>query len=187
MIESFFVFIIDKVIVGVITGLIASLIGSLIFFYALSRLKPQIEISDKISKDENPRNGQTRYRIKILNKTKAPIMNINAQFRVFRSYLTRGGQIYQTREIPLKTNNPIAIGGFDLKDQDANYAYRFITYCPLLEEWQDTSVEFLRFRIICTHAISGFGQYFIKDYYLKSDIVDGNFEKGNSLEIRSHQ
>ena len=172
-------FVLDKLVVGIITGLVASMI----FFYALYTLKPKLKISDQIAKGQDVVDGRTLYRIKVVNHTKVPVIDVRAQLHIFRGFGAGQGRIYKSREVELKQSSPIAIPQYNKKDKEANYAYRFVTYKPLDEEWRDAQ-EFLRFRIICNHAVSGFGQYFFRDYYVKDDIVEGNFEKGDSFKIR---
>jgi len=160
------------------------LITSGIFFVILSRFKPKIDISPKIAQGVSTKTGVTVYRIKIINRTRAPITNIRAQLHIFKSYQTATGEIWKSNAIELKRSDPIGIDKYDKKDKSASYAFRFLTYDDLDEMWSDDSSQFLRFRIIARHSASGFGGFFFRDYRLKrNSIKEGEFSKGNTFEI----
>lgn len=173
-------FLLDKVILSVFIGVIAS--G--IFFVILSRFKPKLEISPNISKGKSTLDGRTIYRVKVLNKTKYPLIDIKAQLHIFKTYQSDGGEIWKSKSIELKRNDPIVIDKYDNKDQDVKYAYRFLTYENLDEIWNDDTIQFLKFRIICKNVESGFGYFFEKDYRVKKQtIINGDFAKGDTFNI----
>lgn len=174
------IFIFDKIILAIIIGLITS--GT--FLIILARFKPKIDISPKIARGLSTKTGETVYRIKVINRTRAPITEIRAQLHIFKNYQTATGEIWKSDAIELKRSDPIIIDKYDRKDENANYAYRFLTYEDLDEKWSDDSSQFLRFRIFARHSVSGFGRFFLKDYRLKiNTILDGDFSKGYTFEI----
>ena len=170
----------DKVVLATFVGLISS--G--IFLYILSKYRPRIEISSVIAKGEDTNNGKTIYRIKVINRTKAPIVYINAQLHIFKRHQTATGEIWKSRPVTLNRSNPIAIDKYDKADSDANYAYRFVTYANLEETWNNDNVQFLRFRIVARHSISCFGVLACKDFRLKRNSIKvGEFSKGDSFDV----
>lgn len=179
-ISGWFIAFLDKIVLATFVGLITS--G--IFLYVLSKFRPIIDISPAIAKGKDTLSGRTIYRIKVINRTKSPIVDIKAQLHIFKNHQTATGEIWKSKAVELRRSDPIVIDKYDSADLDANYAYRFVTYANLEEAWSDDNVQFLRFRIYARHSISGFGVYAYKDYRLKrNSIKSGEFSKGDTFEI----
>lgn len=171
-------------ILAIIIGVLSSAVASLIFLLFLNRIRPKIIISDQIARGKSTK-GNIIYRIKVINKTSRSIMDIKATLHRVRTVVVPGGTIPKVKEIPLKRSEIMELPKFDPKDKEANYAYRFITYENIEEIWEHDTMEYLRFRIYARDSLSGFGKVFIKDYHTKrNSIKEGDFEVGNSLEIR---
>ena len=95
-----------------------------------------------------------------------------------------GGIIRNTNKIALKTSEIMEISKFDLKDEMANYAYRFIVNENIEKIWENSN-SFLRFKISAKDSLSGFSRVFTKNYHTKiNSIQEGKFEAGNTLEIK---
>jgi len=170
----------DKVVLATFVGLTTS--G--IFLYILSRFRPIIDISSAIAKGNDTLSGRAIYRIKVINRTKSPIVDIRAQLHIFKNHQTATGEIWKSKAVELRRSDPIVIDKYDQTDVDANYAYRFVTYENLEEAWDNDNVQFLRFRVYARHSISGFGVFAYKDYRLKrNSIKAGEFSKGDTFEI----
>ena len=179
-IQEIISYLLEKVVFAIFIGVVSSAV----FFMVLSRFKPKIDISPKIAKGISTLNGKTIYRIKVINKTRMPIIDIMAQLHIFKTYQSDGGEIWKSKSIELKRSDPIAIDKFDQNDADAKYAYRFLTYENIDSIWEDDAAQFLVFRIICKNSLSGFGGFFSKEYRIKKQrIINGDFAKGNSFEI----
>jgi hypothetical protein len=169
----------DKVVLALLIGIFTNAI----FILLLSFVRPKVSISNTITKGKS-RDGRDIYRIKIINKTRQPIVDIKAQLHVLTNFQTHNGDIFKAKLIKLVQSEPLTIAGFDKKDRDADYAYRFVTYEDLSEIWSDDTIGFLRFRIFSRHSISGFGSVAKQDYRLKrASIFEGDFSKGNSFAI----
>jgi hypothetical protein len=177
---DFLIYFFDKIVLATFVGTISS--G--IFLYILSRFRPNIEIAPVIAKGCDTNNEKTLYRIKVINRTKSPIVDVKAQLHILKNHQTATGSIYKSSPIKLKRSHQMVIDGYDKSDSDANYAYRFVTYSDLEINWVDDNVQFLRFRIFARHSISGFGKLVYKDFRLKrNSIKGGEFSKGDSFEI----
>ncbi len=170
----------DKVVLATLVGLITS--G--IFLFVLARFRPMIDISPVIARGADTNDGRTIYRIKVINHTRCPIVDIKAQLHIFKNHQTATGEIWKSKAIALRRSDPMVIDKYDRADVDANYAYRFVTYDDLESIWNDDNVQFLRFRIYAKHSISGFGGFSYHDYRLKrNSIKPGEFSKGDTFEI----
>jgi len=170
----------DKVVLAILVGLVTSAI----FFAVLALFRPRIEISPVIARDVSTKNGAAIYRIKIINKTHDAITDIRAQMHIFKHDQTASGEILVSDAVELKCADPLSIDRFNKKDEDASYAYRFLTYEDLDSRWSDDNIQFVRFRIFARHATSGLGATFKQDYRLKRQaIVDGNFSKGDTFKV----
>lgn len=171
-------------ILAIIIGVLSSAVACLIFLLFLSRIRPKIIISDQIAKEKSIK-GSIAYRIRVINKTHRPIMDIKAQLHRVTLIVVPGGTIPKVKEIPLKRSEIMELPKFDPRDKEANYAYRFVTYENVEEIWGDDTKSYLRFRIYAKDSLSGFGKVFIKNYHTKrNSIKEGSFKVGNSLEIR---
>ncbi len=169
----------DKAVLAIFVGVIAN--G--MFLCIMSKLRPKIDISPHVAR-RTDKNGKPNYRIKVINRTKYPIVDIRAQLHVFTSRQTATGDIWASTAITLKQSDPITINKYDKKDKDVDYAYRFVTYQDVESIWNDDNIQFLRFRIYARHSVSGFGTFASKDYRLKRNCIkEGEFSKGDTFEI----
>jgi hypothetical protein len=173
-------FLLESVIMGIVVGVIANAI----FLLTLSRLRPKIQVSPQIARGSDTLSGAVRCRIKVINRTRSPVTDINAQLHLMWPRQEAGGSIYRSRQIPLVQSKPVAIQRYSSADKEADYAYRFSTEVQLDEIWQDDSQQFLPFRLTCRHSFSGFGRFFEQDYRVKrKTLKDGSFAKGDTFEI----
>jgi hypothetical protein len=178
--ENIISYLLDKILLALFIGIIASAI----FYFFLLRLKPKVKISPHIAKGRSTLDNRVIYRIKILNYTKVPIIEIKAQLHIFKNYQTNTGEILKSHAIKLKRDNPLVISKYDKKDKDSKYAYRFLTYEDLDEIWSDDTEQYLKFRLICKHSVSGFTGFFEQEFRLKrKSIKIGDFSKGDIFEI----
>jgi len=170
-------------LLSITIGVLSSLGASIIFLFFLTRIRPRLDISDQIAKTVTS-NGETIYRIKIINKTRVPIMNIKAQLHIMTPTTVPSGIIYISQNIPLQRSELMELSKFDKKDKTASYAYRFRSYKSLDDLWGDDDHSYLRFRIQATHSVSGFSKVFRKDYFTKrNSVLDGEFDFGDSMKI----
>jgi hypothetical protein len=150
-------------------------------------LRPRIEISNHIAKGRLEVEKEAGYGIKILNKTHSSIVNVKAHLYLIKpTELPDGEKIRFYKEIPLKRNRIVELSGFGSKTKISGITYTdydwiFVTYEDLERKLENPSY-FLQFSLWATHSISGFSKHFIKTFS-KESIKEGEFEKGNSLEI----
>ena len=160
------------------------MVAALVFLFFISRLRPTIIISERIAKGQSSA-GKTCFRIKIINKTQRPIIYIKAQLHLISPSVVPQGVILKSKNIQLRRSNPMEISGFDRKDKEAKYAFRFLTYENLDVIWENDTRSYLRFQIFAVDSLSGFGKVFTQDYHMKRNILtDGDFEFGDSLDIK---
>ncbi len=180
MIQEVAIGFLDKVVLAAFVGLFTS--GIFLWFLA-KFFRPRIDISSMIARGMDTNNGRTIYRIKVINRTRCPIVDIKAQLHIFKNHQTATGEVWKSKAIELKRADPVLIDKYDKADGDVNYAYRFVTYDDLESIWND-NIHFLRFRIYAKHSISGFGGFFYHDFRLKRiTIKSGEFSKGDTFEI----
>jgi len=171
-------------VISIIIGVLSSLTASFVFLLCLSRLRPKILISSQIAKGKTSQ-GETVYRIKVINKSKRTIINVKANLHLMTPKVVPGGLIVNAKMIQLKREDPMQIAMFNLKDKEASYAFRFQTYEDIETIWENDASSYLRFRIFAMDSLSSLGKVFRQDYHTKrNSIIDGEFEFGNSLEIK---
>ncbi len=170
-------------LIAIVVGVLASLLASLIFLYFLIRLKPNIEISPSISKGIS-KNGDTSYRIKIINKSSRPAINLRAELLIRTKRNVPNGVIVNNHSLKLKTDQMFEISKFNLSDNTAGYAKRFVCTENIEEIWNDDNSSYLLFRLIATDPVSGIQKVFKKSYYTqRTDIKAGSHHYGNSFDI----
>ena len=173
-----------QIVVSIIIGILSSLTASFVFLFCISRLRPKIIISGHIAKGRDL-HGETVYRVKIINKSKRTIINVKANLHLMTPKIVPGGLIVNAKMIQLKRDDPMQIAGFDQKDKEASYAFRFQTYEDIDKLWDNDATSYLRFRIFAMDSLSGLGKVFRQDYHTKrNSIVDGEFEFGNSVQVK---
>lgn len=162
---------------GIVTGVLAGLIASAIFYLMMNIVRPKILLSDKICRRKIDDEGNELVEVKVVNKTKAMLMNSK-----YSLYLET---VYEDNLIDIEEVNPVksdlkCIDKYSKKDEKARYAVRF-SYLINKELLNKNGVR-LSFVIFGKHAWSNTSSYVRKIYQVK-DIVDGIFEKGTSLDI----
>lgn len=167
-------------------GVVAGLLASYMFFYFLTFKRPSVAVSPRISRTADERSGEQRIRIKVINRTRAPLVDIHAQLHV--RYRAPGG--YQRAiDVPLRRADPLVIPKYSRRSREHEYAYRFasLKYSEVLaahEHIQGEEVT-LRFRMVCRHLVTGTGTW-VEGHYAPEDIVDGEFMLGNTFQIVSN-
>lgn len=171
-----------EIVSAIVTGVFSSFVASLFFLLVLSKLRPEIAISEKIA--ATAIDGQIVYQIKIKNcSTKRSIVGIRAELHLISSRAAPRGRLSEAEEISLTRKDPIIIEPYNNKDHEAMYAARFKTYEDLARLWDD-STHYLRFVIYGSDSLSGLGKTFEQKYTLKrTDIIEGDFCVGDSSEI----
>lgn len=180
---------------GLFTGVVSGLISSLLFLGYLSTLKPKILISEVISKEDDPTTGTPIYKIKVVNKTDRPIVNIKLELSVVQvSISTQQSGNNNTKQgvlkkvLPLKLKRPEVpiIREYRKSDSEAEYACRFSTTEQLDVVWvldPHNPNTYLEFTVFAMDSRSNFSTVAKQRYYKKNQIVHGAFEFGDSLKI----
>jgi hypothetical protein len=166
-----------------IIGIISSLAASGMFLFAISRFRPNLEISPVISKRIDDQ-GNTNYFVKVINRTRSPVINIKTHMSITSPRNVAGGTVYYLHPIKLRTSEMMELAAYDPNDQDAHYAVRFMILGDLDTAWSEAETSRVRFQIYATHSFTGFGKAFERFYYQKrTDLVEGDFKFGDSLEV----
>ncbi|WP_432712592.1 hypothetical protein [Pedobacter sp.] len=189
-----------KIISDVVTGLISS--G--IFLIILSLLKPNIEISDKISfiytRPGTGRNAPNppkyRYYFKIVNnsilfriydiqvrawstETRPSQNSDDTYFKEIE--LVKNYQWVVNRLMPLHLFQKVFNGERRLKYR-TDYAAQFNT-CDNLKQMIDNGRS-ITIEIIAKHSLTGFTRVKYQTYKHSGDIIKGSFLSGNTCKIK---
>jgi hypothetical protein len=168
----------------IITSLLTSTIAAFIVIRILRIYKPKIEISPIIAEGISSKNGQTKFTIKVINRTKYCVFDIKARLHIIKKYQTATGEILKSELIELKQSEPFILAAYSKKKNNTDFTFRFLTYEDLNTKWDNDKIQYLKFRLICRHEISGNFGHFSKEYRLKGhSIKKGDFDKGDSYEI----
>ena len=168
---------VETVLVGIATSLVASTVFVCLFF----RLKPAIEISPYIAREDI--DGETFFIFKIVNRSKRAIIDVRVEASLATQTNVEGGPIYRTHQIAFRKSYMFQMGGFNQADHGADYACRFATRENLDSMWNNDS-DIVRFRVIATDHFSGFSQAFLKEFRTRRNcIVDGSHKWGADLGV----
>ncbi len=162
----------------VIIGILSSLSASIIFLYFIGVvLRPKILISDKIVKNEKG------FFIKIINKTRWPVHDIEVKTFLIRTRIVPGGMIYPQATLDVSKPKIFSLDKYKKNDIYGGYAFRF-QIIHNLEEISDQNITFLRFSVYARHSLSGLGKVFVNEYKTINDCIrQGNFKFGKTFEI----
>jgi len=166
---------ITTLFISVISGVFASFS----FYVFLRVLKPNIKISPKIARDKK----EGIIKIKVVNLAKRDALDIRAELVLLVPKNVPNGIIYVRKPIELKKNYLINLSKYSKQDKNANYAFRFRANDSFIDDWNYNG-QYLIFKLIAKDEVSGFSKVFIKEYFSKGDIIDGDFEMGVSMEIK---
>ena len=170
-------------ITSIIIGIVSSLFASLLFLLFLKSIKPKIDISNNIAKGQDT-NGKLVYRIKIINKNNRPITDVKAELKLVSPRNVDEEEIISSTNIKIERPELFIIPKYNLTDENAGYAIRFLIYQKIEDNWKSDE-QYLKFRILGHDSFSGFGEVFEKEYHNKNKvIVMGDFVKGDNFEIR---
>jgi len=167
-----------SLVIGILSGLLASY---LFLFYYLGRKKPEILISDHISKVDFK--GEVNYFFKFVNKTDSEIFDVRVEATFFKPVGDVNGTNLQGTDIELKDSFFMYIPMNTKEDQHNLHCMRLRTIEDLEGKWTDDSSK-IRLTIIARHALSGFNKVFYKEYNSKRCISEKQFISGDSLEIK---
>ncbi|MCL2072116.1 MAG: hypothetical protein FWH07_07800 [Oscillospiraceae bacterium] len=160
------------ILIGTGTGIISGIMASVVFFLFLMFVRPKINISDKICRE----NSTNIFRIKIVNKTHSMLMNV--KYTLY--YCQKSGDgVYVAREISATETDLYVISKYSKKDINAEYAVR-VKY--EIDDDICISNGWLEFTICASHGFSNTSTC-IKKRYSNSDISTGIFETGTSMRI----
>ncbi len=170
-------------IASILIGVFSSVASSFVYLWAVSRIRPKVKISTHIAV-RSASTGQKTYVIKIVNRTRRPLINVRARLDGVRPLVVPGGVMVGTSGVKLVQSTPMAIGGFKRHDKDAEYAFRFRTIEDLAALWPDDDTAFVRFRLLVTDSLSGFSRLFQQDFIKKDEcLIVGTFGFGSSLDV----
>ena len=175
--------VISEVIPSIVIGIFASFIASKIFLrHNNKNNNPLIEISDKLIKSKRI-SGENSLKIKLINKTKQDLVDINITLEGFEN-LSPEGHIPLISLLHITNRKLIYIKKFNIKDKNAEYAHRtnlFIQNNNILQE----VLQHKKLRISITAHCPYYNTSTIltKDYNIKNDILSNSysFNTGDSL------
>ena len=169
----------SSIVIGIGTGLASSFS----FLWFLTKLRPNLIISECIAKDPLQLNGENlnAFRFKVLNRTwRSSVYDIEAQLILITYVNSDGGQNLFLQPIKLLKDKTWTLSRITKNDTHAEYAFQFITTENLEEKWTDA--DNIELRIKAKHSFSGFSKTVRKRYYKPNNTLkDGSLKFGNTL------
>lgn len=167
----------------ILLGISTSFLASILFLLALSRLRPDVVLSDTIARTVDQ--GQHSFRIKCVNRSRRACIDVRAELLLITPVNVEGGQIRKTRVLKLKRDRLFQLGRFDLNDKDYKYDFRFVCEEDIDTLLDDSSPNYLQMSVMTTDAVSGRTTVVSKRFhYKKAQVKEGSFPIGLCLDVR---
>lgn len=165
-----------------VNALIIGTTSSAIFLIIVSRIKPEIVVSEHISCFNSKTSSEVGYAIKIINKTRWPIVEIKATLERATKKNLANGAITRTHSIQLVKAERFELPGFKRKTPEES-AFRFVTY-EKLQDILSCSDSYVVFTVHAKHSLTGFGKVARQEYFGDRDVIrQGSFKVGLSMDI----
>lgn len=158
---------------GIIAGLISGILSSIIISVVLFGIKPKVIISKELCRDYSDKN----YRVKIVNLSRANLIDVKYTMHYCRRYSDGIGDLQEIE--PTKSRLQF-IDAYSTSDKYADYAVR-ITYA-IDDTYELADNDCIIFTFYAKHALSGTSIFMTKEYKA-TDIKCGRFETGKSTKI----
>jgi len=172
-----------EILIAITLGILGSIIASFIMIFMMFNIKPKISISPEIAWGKN-NDGITTYKIKVVNNSKRPVIDLQAELQIVRLFNTPTGISKDSLNIPLRKAQVMMLSSYGKSNHSDDFSFRFLTEEPLMDKWEDKNGSFLRFHLRATDSLSGHTSVISKLYYMKSaSLIHGIHEDGRSLSV----
>lgn len=172
----------NQVLISIITGVASSVAASAIWLYILRRMTPKIEISSQVAESIEEAGAPGRFRIKMINRRRRAAVDLKIEVTIISNKHVKGGQIKVREVVTTLNDTPLLLPGRKSNGDDDN-AYRMRIREDLKAALEDPQ-KYVRVRIFARDEVSGFGKVAEVAYHnARSDIVAGDFSKGQAFEI----
>lgn len=182
MLQSSSAFWDNNYVVELVGGLITPLIiiGILFFF------RPRIKISPHICKLTDPTTGNSRYLIKVYNKSCLfRVINVKMQLRLVESVQAPGGRNLKISYINLKSRDLFYIDRRKIIKDEYNKHAVIVTITDDLDTvWNNPNTQHLELTVYAKNAFTNLERMVKEPYNDKSTVVKpGKFKTGSCTEI----
>ena len=162
-------------LIGVVSGIVSAIFIGL--FWQISR--PRIRISAEIAK-----NRKNEYRIKIINNSRFfSVADVRFFLQVVKQVNGQNGNILRTFNVELPYPYLLSISPQKRNDPYDEYAVRLVLPMNLESVWKEDEHMQLKLTVFCSNEFHTSSRMYIKTYYKKNCIKDGEFECANSMKI----
>jgi len=162
-------------------SVLSGLIASAVFLLVLFNLRPRLEISPWIAREQD-KDGKF-FSFKAINRSSRPCHNVRVEATLAQPRLVEKGHVYWTRPLPINKADVFEMQRLDRNDRDANYAWRFVTEVDLDDVWTSDD-SLVRFRVIATDSLTNFSRSFTREFRLpRNSIKDGSHHFGEDMEV----
>lgn len=169
---------------SIVTGVVGSFIASALFLLSLALLKPKLRVSDQLAKHVNE-NGNLVYTVKIINLSRTRAVDVEVEGIHVTKKPHNHGALLKATELNFVRARLFKLWGHRKDDKDAKYAWRVSITDDLSALWGSDHHKSIQVLVKARHPWSGFTTWVIKTYYNdKVTIKEGEFEVGNSMEIK---
>lgn len=173
--------------IAAVVGFSVGFVTNAVFWKYMLFLRPNVSLSPQVAKEIDQKNGQTLYRFKIRNNGKRQAVNISLIVTLCRLKDVPGGRISSSIGTILPKKNVSALEKYSTSctTWDMTRTYIFVAR-PNFNAEKELGKPNTRMiaTLSATDAQSG-TTYVQRTTYRKEDVVNGNFTKGLSFEIKT--
>jgi hypothetical protein len=174
-------------------SLITGIVTSIVFLFALSRLKPNVKICDKISEEEM--DGISNFGVKVINKSWFfKVYDIKVRLQSEKLVPSENNEDYHTDDIILRKDHTWLLNRFNVRHccQDLIFKRKRLKkrtdYCVQFFTKENLNIlvesnKRIKFEVLAKHSLSGFSVVKTYTFRHKNDLVKGSFLSGNTALI----
>lgn len=163
-----------------VSGVVSGLISSLVFFIITKSVKARLLIADNIKVEKMP-NNQNLYVVKIANRSRADLINLQYCLDYCEVTYQNGPSVQMTEISPAK-GKLFLIPAYNKNAKHNEYAVQ-ISFIVDNNKFPIDNNHYLMFSITAEHSTFGTSRNATKKYY-SNMVKEGEFEQGLSMEIR---
>lgn len=155
-----------SIIWGLVSGIVSGIIASIIIHVFWQTRKPKIEISKNIAI-----NDKGEYRIKIINKTKNYVSDVNLQLQVIKPENGPDGIVIKKYNLTMPYPNILWISPFKKNDENYENAIRVVLPKNLEQNWTEDTHQYIKLIVFCSNELKTSSKVFEQCYHKKTQII----------------
>lgn len=170
--------IVFSIIWGLVSGIVSGIIASIIIHMFWQTRKPKIEISKNIAI-----NDKGEYRIKIINKTKNYVSDVNLQLQVIKPENGPDGIVIKKYNLTMPYPKILWISPFKKNDENYENAIRVVLPKNLEQNWTEDTHQYIKLIVLCSNELKTSSKVFEQCYHKKHRLLEASLNAKNQWTL----